>query len=132
MAELDQVALLRAGVAGWNAWRDDPAGHVPRLAGAPLRGLDLTSANLSDADLRQADLRGAILHEAELTRAHLEGANLFKAILKDANLDGVVLLGAQFLNCAQLVTARNWANADRDPSLACGAPIPKRQGSGAE
>src|SRR5687768_3050338 len=69
MADSDQVALLRAGVAGWNAWRDEPAGHVPNLAGAPLRGLDLTWANLSDADLRQADLRGAILRGAQLTRA---------------------------------------------------------------
>jgi uncharacterized protein YjbI with pentapeptide repeats len=128
IADSDQVALLRAGIAGWNAWRDKPAGHVPNLAGAPLRGLDLTWANLSDADLRQADLRGAILRGARLTRAHLEGANLFKAILKDADLDGAALLGAQFLNCAQLVTARNWANADRDPSLACGAPIPGREG----
>lgn len=131
MADADQVALLRAGVAGWNAWRDEPAGHAPNLAGAPLRGLDLTWANLSDADLRQADLRGAILRGTQLTRAHLEGANLFKAILQDADLDGAVLLGAQFLNCAQLVTARNWANADRDPSLACGAPIPGREGSSA-
>jgi len=125
MADLDQVALLRAGVAGWNAWRDEPAGHAPDLAGALLRGLDLTWANLSDADLRQADLRGAILRGAQLTRAHLEGANLFKAVLQDADLDGAVLLGAQFLNCAQLVTARNWAGAQRDPTLACGAAIPK-------
>ncbi|HEV8390394.1 MAG TPA: pentapeptide repeat-containing protein [Dongiaceae bacterium] len=128
MADLDHVALLRAGVAGWNAWRDEPGGHVPNLAGAPLRGLDLTWADLSDADLRQADLRGAVLRGARLTHARLEGANLFKAVLKDADLDGAVLLGAQFLNCAQLVTARNWANADRDLSLACGAPIPKHEG----
>lgn len=126
MADLDQVALLRAGVASWNAWRDEPARHTPDLAGAPLRGLDLTWANLSDADLRQADLRGTILRGAQLTRAHLEGANLFKAVLEDADLDGAVLLGAQFLNCAQLIAARNWANTDRDPSLACGAPVPRR------
>ena len=128
MADSDQVALLRAGVAGWNAWRDEPAGHVPNLAGAPLRGLDLTWANLSDADLRQADLRGAILCGARLTRAHLEGANLFKAILKDADLEGAVRHGAQYQACAQLVTARNWANAEREPSLACGEPIPGREG----
>lgn len=128
MADPDQVALLRAGVAGWNAWRDGPGDHAPDLAGAPLRGLDLTWANLSNADLRQADLRGAILRGARLTRARLDGANLFKAVLKDADLGGAVLVGAQFLNCAQLVTAHNWARADRDPSLACGAPIPEREG----
>ena len=127
MANSDHVARLRAGVAGWNAWRDESAGCAPDLAGAPLRGLDLTWADLSDADLRQADLRGAMLRGAQLTRARLDGANLFKAVLKDADLDGAVLLGAQFLNCGQLVTARNWTNADRDPSLACGAPIPERK-----
>jgi len=129
MADSDQVALLRAGVAGWNAWRGEAGRHAPDLAGASLRGLDLTWADLSDADLRQADLRGAVLRGARLTHARLEGANLFKAVLKDADLDGAVLLGAQFLNCAQLVTARNWASADRDPSLACGAPIPERESS---
>jgi uncharacterized protein YjbI with pentapeptide repeats len=127
MADANQVALLNAGVTGWNAWRGESGGHAPNLAGAHLRGLDLTWADLSDADLRQADLRGAVLRGAQLTRARLDGANLFKAVLTDADLDGAVLLGAQFLNCGQLVTARNWTNADRDPSLACGAPIPERE-----
>jgi hypothetical protein len=30
----------------------------------------------------------------------------------------------QFLNCAQLMTTRNWQSASRDSDLACGAPIP--------
>jgi len=119
--------LLRAGVAGWNAWRSGHAEIAPDLTGAALRGLDLTSADLSGVDLRQADLRGAILRGALLIRAQLDEANLFKAVLEDADLEGAVLSGAQFLNCAQLVTARNWANSVRDPPLACGAPIPERK-----
>ena len=83
------------------------------------------------AGVLAAELGEGALGLRQLTRAHLEGANLFKAILQDADLDGAVLLGAQFLNCAQLITARNWANAVRDPSLACGAPIPEREGSSA-
>ena len=60
-----------------------------------------------------------------MTGARLDDANLFKTVLEDADLDGAVLLGARFLNCAQLITARNWATVRRDSSLACGAPIPE-------
>ena len=126
MADADQVAVLRSGVAAWNAWRDQHTGVEPDLAGATLRGLDLSTVNLTDADLRQADLRGTILRDARLAGARLDGANLFKAVLENTDLDNAVLLGTQFLNCAQLVTARNWTTAERDPELACDAPIPKR------
>ena len=125
MADADQVALLRSGVSAWNGWRAAHAGITPDLSGASLRGLDLTGADLNGVDLRQADLRGAALRSARLTGARLVGANLFKAVLQDADLEGAVLLDVQFLNCAQLVTARNWASAQRDPGLACGAPIPR-------
>lgn len=127
MADPDQVALLRAGVTGWNAWRGRHAEIAPDLAGASLRGLDLTGADLSGADMRQADLRGAILRQALLIRARLDHANLFKAVLEDADLEGATLLSVQFLNCAQLILARNWADSLRDPALHCGAPIPKRR-----
>ncbi|HET6158459.1 MAG TPA: pentapeptide repeat-containing protein [Dongiaceae bacterium] len=128
MADTDQVALLRQGAAAWNAWRSGHADQTPDLSGASLRGLDLSDADLSGADLRKADLRGTNLRKTRLNGARLEEANLFKAVLEDADLDGAVLLGAQFLNCAQLVTARNWASSVRDPSLACGAPIPTCEG----
>ena len=127
MADAHQVSLLRSGVSAWNDWRERNAGVAADLSSASLRGLDLTSADLRAADLRRADLRGAILRGARLAGARLEGANLFKAVLEDADLDGAVLLGVQFLNCAQLVTARNWSNAQRDDALACGAPIPERK-----
>jgi uncharacterized protein YjbI with pentapeptide repeats len=128
MADSEQLALLSSGATAWNEWRRQHADIKPDLASAQLRGLDLSSADLSDADLHAADLRGTILRAARLTRARLDGANLFKAVLEEADLDGAVLLEAQFLNCAQLVSARNWATAHRDPSLACGAAIPVREG----
>jgi uncharacterized protein YjbI with pentapeptide repeats len=59
----------------------------------------------------------------------LEGANLFKAVLDSADLAGAFLYGAQFVNCAQIVTTRNWQSAFRDDELACGAPIPNRRQS---
>jgi uncharacterized protein YjbI with pentapeptide repeats len=52
------------------------------------------------------------------------GANFFKSVLDAADLAGANLIGAQFLNCAQLKTTRNWQLAVRDPDLACGAPVP--------
>jgi len=116
------LAALHQGVGAWNAWR---ATHgSPDLSGAGLRGLDLTDADLSGADLRGADLRGTVLRRAILASANLSGANAFKTVFDDAELAGANLTGVRFLNCAQLVAARNWAFAFRDPDLACGAPVP--------
>ena len=61
-----------------------------------------------------------------LSGAHLERANLFKAVLEGADLAGAFLFGAQFLNCAQLIVAREWQSAFRDDALGCGAPVPER------
>jgi uncharacterized protein YjbI with pentapeptide repeats len=62
-----------------------------------------------------------------LTDANFAGANFFKSVLDAAELAGANLIGAQFRNCAQLKTTRNWQSAFRDPDLACGAPVPARQ-----
>jgi uncharacterized protein YjbI with pentapeptide repeats len=124
MADEVQLALLKQGVDAWNEWRAAHADTRPDLSSASLRGVTLAKADLSDADLRRADLRGAILSSAALTGADLANANLFKVVFDGADLSGANLIGAQFLNCAQLVTARNWPSARRDPDLACGAPIP--------
>jgi uncharacterized protein YjbI with pentapeptide repeats len=123
MAAHEHVALLGRGAAAWNAWRAEHD-EAPDLSRATLRGLDLSGFDLSRADLRGADLRGATCCDADLSSAHLERANLFKAVLDGANLAGTFLYGAQFLNCAQLVAARNWQSAFRDDALGCGAAIP--------
>jgi len=121
----EHVALLRKGAAAWNAWRERD--EAPDLSRAGLRGLDLSGFNLSGADLQGADLRGTNLSQSNLKSAHLEGANLFKAVLNGADLTGAFLQGAQFLNCAQLIVARNWQSAFRDEELACDASIPEGQ-----
>jgi uncharacterized protein YjbI with pentapeptide repeats len=128
MAKDEHVSLLRQGAAAWNAWRVD-RDELPDLSGAGLRGLDLSGFDLSRADLRGADLRGTKFTEANLSGAHLEGANFFKAVLDGADLTGAFLHGAQFLNCAQLVVARNWQSAFRDDALGCGTSIPERERS---
>jgi len=126
MANADHVELLRRGAAVWNAWRGE---HdlIPDLSEASLRGLDLSRFDLSRADLRGADLRGVRCDDANLSGAHLEGANLFKAVLEGADLTGAFLFGVRFLNCAQLIVAREWQSTFRDDALACGAAIPERQ-----
>jgi uncharacterized protein YjbI with pentapeptide repeats len=120
MANDEHVAMLGRGATVWNEWR---ATHdeMPDLSRAGLRGFDLSGFDLSQADLRSADLRGTNLSGANLSGAHLDGANLFKAVLHGGDLAGAFLNGAQFLNCAQLVVARNWQSAFRDDALACGA-----------
>src|SRR5215471_3485196 len=118
----EHVAVLRRGAAAWNAWRAENR-ETADLAQAGLRGLDLSGFDLSRVDLRGADLRGTNLNGANLSGAHLEGANLFKAMLDDADLAEAFLYGAQFLNYAQLVVARNWQSAFRDETLACGASM---------
>src|SRR5215469_11546131 len=120
------LMLLRRGADAWNSWRAERA-ERPDLSQAGLRGLDLSGHDLSRADLRGADLRGATLSQANLSGANLEGANLFKTVLDGADLGGALLAGAQFLNCAQLIVARNWQSALRDEALTCGASIPDRK-----
>jgi uncharacterized protein YjbI with pentapeptide repeats len=121
----EHVAMLGRGAAVWNAWRAEHD-ETPDLSLASLRGLDLIGFDLSRTDLRGVDLRGTKFCDADLSGAHLEGANFFKTVLDGANLAGAFLTEAQFLNCAQLVVARNWQSSFRDETLACGAAIPDR------
>lgn len=116
MANDEHLALLRRGAAVWNAWRLE-RDELPDLSQAGLRGLNLSGCDLSRADIRGADFRGTNLSRANLSAARLEEANLFKAVLVDADLAGAFLYEAQFLNCAQLVVARNWQSAFRDDAL---------------
>jgi len=124
MPKDEHVAMLGQGAAVWNAWRAEHDA-APDLSRAGLRGLDLSGFDLSRADLRGADLRGTRFAGADLSGAHLDGANFFKAVLDHANLAGAFLSDAQFLNCAQLVVARNWQSAFRDVALGCGASLPE-------
>jgi uncharacterized protein YjbI with pentapeptide repeats len=125
MAKDEQVAMLAGGAAAWNSWRAE-RGEAPDLSEASLRALDLGGFDLSRAELRGADLRGTSFRDANLSCARLDGANFFKAVLDGADLAGASLYNAKFLNCAQLVVARNWQLALRDDALGCGAAIPDR------
>ena len=126
MANNQQMDLLKQGPQAWNAWRAEQTEVRVDLSGAALRGLDLEGADFSGADLKDADLRGANLSGANLKGAHLDGSNFFKVLIDGADLKEADLRGVQFLQCPQLVTARNWQSAYRDQDLACGAEIPNR------
>jgi uncharacterized protein YjbI with pentapeptide repeats len=95
MANDEHVALLKEGVAAWNAWRKEKPDIHP----------DLRRANLGDADLCWADLAFANLGEADLAFANLGVAGLSRADLAFANLTGAKL-GSADLTGAHL----NWAN----------------------
>jgi uncharacterized protein YjbI with pentapeptide repeats len=51
MANEEHVALLKQGVAGWNAWRNKNRDIRPDLSGANLRWVNLCGAELHRADL---------------------------------------------------------------------------------
>jgi uncharacterized protein YjbI with pentapeptide repeats len=81
MANEEQVALLKAGVDGWNKWRKEEIDAE----------VDLTKADLSFGNLIEADLSGAYLSRTYLFRADLSGADLSGADLRGANLQGANL-----------------------------------------
>jgi uncharacterized protein YjbI with pentapeptide repeats len=96
MANEDQLALLKAGVEGWNEWREKEPDEEIDLSGADLsqaklRGAKLNDAILSGADLSKVDLREADLREAFLLQTNLCDANLSRADLTRANLLGADL-----------------------------------------
>ena len=86
MANHEHVALLKQGVAAWNAWRAENPNVHPDLISADLSEADLLGADLCEADLAEANLCEADLAEANLCEADLAEANLCEADLAEANL----------------------------------------------
>ena len=56
MANDEHIALLKKGVAAWNAWREANPAIRPDLRGADLSGARLVEAHLSKANLSEANL----------------------------------------------------------------------------
>jgi uncharacterized protein YjbI with pentapeptide repeats len=139
MASDEHVALLKQGVAAWNAWRDEnptplDLSGANRVANqsfanpgvalftealaeikADLGEPNLSGADLSGAKLIEANLRGANLCKANLSGANLLLANLGRAKLYEANLSEARLMQADLsgahLGGANLYKATLW-NAD--------------------
>ncbi len=94
MANEEHLAILRQGVAVWNAWRERHPGVEP----------DLYGADIGEANLVEVDFNGVCLDGANLAGSHLIGAILIRADLIEANLDGANLTGAT-LSFADLTAA---------------------------
>jgi uncharacterized protein YjbI with pentapeptide repeats len=112
MANDEHVALLKKGVAAWNAWRRENPNVRPdlsevnlKLRGADLRGANLTKANLAKTDLARADLTEAVLREADLSGAFLHNAKLGGTNFNMAILRGAFLTGALFSSSAKFYMA---------------------------
>jgi len=96
MADAALLALLRADVTAFNAWRAEHPGAPVEfngigLAGAALAGAHLDCATLDNADLTGADLRGASLVAASAVSAGLDDAKLAGATLTNANFSDASL-----------------------------------------
>ena len=109
VANEEQLAILKQGVAEWNKWREENPEEEIDLSGADLSKANLWNAklmgvDLSKADLNLADLSGAILSNADLSRADLSGAFLSKADFFEADLSGANLSKAD-LNMTKLFGA---------------------------
>ena len=96
MASTEQLALIRKGVATWNAWRRENPNVFVELSWADLNGADLSEADLNGADLGGAEIGGADMHLTNLSRANLSGADLIRANLRVADLSGADLIRANF------------------------------------
>src|SRR5271157_4651730 len=96
MANEEQLAILKEGVAAWNDWREQHPDIRPDLREADLVGADLSKANLRRARLGWAHLGNAKLNEADLGGADLMLANLGGAGLILANLTGTKLSDTDF------------------------------------
>lgn len=98
------------------------------LRSTKLRNADFRKAILNGADLSSlssnTDLTGANLKNAQLRGVNFDNAGLAQAILSEAdvtgaNFDDAELAQAEFIKVGgliieQLITARNWENADYD------------------
>jgi len=95
----EHMEILKQGVEVWNQWREAYTEHTPILAGADLRGADLSLANLSNTILWHANLSGADLSGANLTNAGLSHADLTGAILHGSVLKSTGLGSANLREC---------------------------------
>jgi uncharacterized protein YjbI with pentapeptide repeats len=91
MADRKQLAFLKKGVEGWNAWRAKNPDVKIDLSRANLTKTELGAADLSKVDLRRASLDEAFLGMAFLDDADLSRADLSRAQLSGADLSGALL-----------------------------------------
>jgi uncharacterized protein YjbI with pentapeptide repeats len=98
MANDEHVALLKRGVAAWNAWRDENPDIRPDLSDADLQRRDLRYVNFKSSLLIDTDLTEALLHRANFIGAECSRlTDLSEARAGQAKFSGVNLNGAKFI-----------------------------------
>lgn len=71
MANKEQLAILKQGVAAWNKWREENPDEKIDLRGAELEGLNLNEVNFYDTDLRMANLKNCTIVCANFSECQL-------------------------------------------------------------
>lgn len=135
MASQQQMKKIKAGVNGWNTWRERQPTKAINLSGADLRNIELDSINLRSANLSSTNLSGASLNSADLTDANLSGADLFDALLNNANLSNANLSSASLMaadfNTADL-RGSNLSGADLSSAILSSTNLSNADVSGAD
>jgi Pentapeptide repeats (8 copies) len=91
MANDEHVAILKKGVAAWDAWRAENPGVLPDLSRANLSGADLSGANLSRANLDSATLVRTDLTDADLTACRIYGVSAWGLKLERTQQQNLVI-----------------------------------------
>ncbi len=89
MATKEHFEILKRGVNACNEWRRENSCIKPKLGGAILFGMDLSTANLVEADLHEAILSGANLIRADLSKDHEFYSECFSQITNKPLLDNI-------------------------------------------
>ncbi len=143
MANKEQLAILKQGVAAWNKWREENPDADIDLRWAKLDGQNLSGANFSKADIRGASFRNAILVMVNFREALLDdikyigskfnfatnfsGSDLTNAIFNKAYIGNsrfycAILTGSSFLNINEL----NWHYDRKDYETIFGDSIVRK------
>jgi uncharacterized protein YjbI with pentapeptide repeats len=115
MANEEHLKLLKAGVEGWNRWRERVVGLTPDLSHGNLCDLQLSDANLEGADLQFASfarsvLTGAVFDYSNSAGAVFNDANLDNAHFREARIDGAQFPHAKLNRAVLSVSNASYAN----------------------
>ena len=121
MANEEHLEKLNQGVLAWNAWRQKHPKIKINLNNAPLEGIDLRKADLSDAEFIMTSLNGADLRDANLSRAILIGAHLHEANLRHADLSEADLSDAVL--CRATLIQADFRDTNLKRANLCGADL---------